>query len=110
MKIQLRDESREYESGVSVLDIASSISEGLARVAVAGKIDGNLVDLNTKIENDCKLEIITQKDFLKYKRKFLSSMFIWSHMPITKKIFLTAGMICTPLTKLILSVLIPQKA
>ena len=55
-------------------------------------------------------EIITQKDFLKYKRKFLSSMFIWSHMPITKKIFLTAGMICTPLTKLILSVLIPQKA
>jgi len=62
MKIQLRDESREYESGVSVLDIASSISEGLARVAVAGKIDGNLVDLNTKIENDCKLEIITQKD------------------------------------------------
>ena len=55
-------------------------------------------------------EIITQKDFLKYKRKFLSSMFIWSHMPITKKIFLSAGMICAPLTKLILSVLIPQKA
>ena len=38
MKIQLRDEVREFEEGVSVLDIAKSISEGLARVAVCGKI------------------------------------------------------------------------
>ena len=34
MKIKLRDEEREYKKGVSVLDIASSISEGLARTAV----------------------------------------------------------------------------
>ncbi len=62
MKIQLRDESREFEKGVSVLDVASSISEGLARVAVAGKINGQLVDLSFKIEDDCALEIVTQKD------------------------------------------------
>ena len=61
MKIKLRDEEREFESGVSVLDIAKSISEGLARVAVCGKIDGELVDLNYAINEDCALEIITNK-------------------------------------------------
>ena len=40
MKIQLRDEVREFDDGVTVADIAKSISEGLARVAVCGKIDG----------------------------------------------------------------------
>ena len=61
MKIQLRDEVKEFESGVSTLDIAKSISEGLARVAVCGQIGDELIDLNTPIENDCKLEIITNK-------------------------------------------------
>ena len=61
MKIQLRDEVREFEEGVSVLDIAKSISEGLARVAVCGKIGENLIDLNQAIVNDCTLEIITTK-------------------------------------------------
>ena len=49
MKIKLRDEEREYDDGVSVLDVAKSISEGLARMAVCGKMDGELVDLNLKI-------------------------------------------------------------
>ena len=62
MEIKLRDEKREFEKGVSVLDIAKSISEGLARVAVCGKVNGSeLVDLNAPIENDCELEIITNK-------------------------------------------------
>ena len=61
MKITLRDEVREFEKGVSTLDIAKSISEGLARVAVCGKINDELVDLNMPIENDCTLEIITNK-------------------------------------------------
>ena len=61
MKIQLRDEVREFDEGVSVLDVAKSISEGLARVAVCGKIDGELVDLNQKLSKDCSLEIITNK-------------------------------------------------
>lgn len=61
MEIQLRDEIREFEEGVSVFDIAKSISEGLARVAVCGKIDGELVDLDYKINRDCALEIITNK-------------------------------------------------
>ena len=61
MKIKLRDEEREFEQGVSVLDIAKSISEGLARVAVCGKIGDELVDLNFKLNEDCALEIITNK-------------------------------------------------
>lgn len=61
MKIKLRDEIKEFNKGVSVLDIAKSISEGLARMAVCGKIDGELVDLNKPLENDCSLEIITTK-------------------------------------------------
>ncbi len=61
MKIKLRDEEREFEKGVSVADIALSISEGLARVAVCGKIGDELVDLNYKINEDCALEIITTK-------------------------------------------------
>lgn len=61
MKIKLRDEEREFEKGVSVLDIAKSISEGLARVAVCGKIGDELVDLNYNLNEDCSLEIITNK-------------------------------------------------
>ena len=61
MKIKLRDEVREFESGVSTLDIAKSISEGLARVAVCGKVDEELIDLNLPIKEDCDLEIITTK-------------------------------------------------
>ena len=61
MKIKLRDEEREYDDGISVLDVAKSISEGLARMAVCGKMDGELVDLNLKIHKDCELEIITNK-------------------------------------------------
>ena len=62
MKIQLRDDYKEFEKGTTVLEIASSISEGLARVAVCGKINDELVDLTAKLEEDCKLDIITNKD------------------------------------------------
>ena len=61
MKIKLRDEVREFDEGVTPLDIAKSISEGLARVAVCGRIGEELVDLNLPIKKDCELEIITNK-------------------------------------------------
>ncbi len=63
MNITLKDGSViEKDSGLTVYQIAQSISEGLARNAVAGKIDGELVDLSTVVENDCSLEIVTMKD------------------------------------------------
>ena len=63
MKVTLKDGSvKEFESSVSVLDAAKSISEGLARAACAGKVNGQVVDLRTVLEEDCELEILTAKD------------------------------------------------
>ncbi len=63
MKVTLKDGSvKEFESSVSVLDAAKSISEGLARAACAGKVNGQVVDLRTVLEEDCELEILTARD------------------------------------------------
>jgi len=60
MIITLKDgSSKEYEGAMSVLDIAKDISEGLARVACAGEIDGQVVDLRTVVDKDCSLNILT---------------------------------------------------
>ncbi len=60
MKITLKGGTvKEYESSMSVLDIAKDISEGLARAATAGKINGDVVDLRTEVSEDCELEILT---------------------------------------------------
>ena len=60
MKITLKDGSvKEYENNMSVIDIAKDISEGLARVACAGEVDGEVVDLRTVIDKDCELNILT---------------------------------------------------
>ncbi len=63
MKITLKDGSvKEYSEEKSVYDIALDISEGLARMACAGEVDGTTVDLRTVIDRDCELNILTQKD------------------------------------------------
>ena len=63
MKIQLKDGSvREYQEAKSVYDIALDISEGLARMACAGEVNGEVVDLRTVLEEDCELNILTAKD------------------------------------------------
>ena len=60
MKITLKDgSSKEYAQSMSVIDIAKDISEGLARVACAGEVDGEVVDLRTVIDKDCELNILT---------------------------------------------------
>lgn len=60
MKVTLKDGSfKEYNSAMSVIDIAADISEELARAACAAEIDGKVVDLRTVIENDCELNILT---------------------------------------------------
>lgn len=63
IKVTLKDNStREYESGVSVLEIAESISSGLARVALAGLVDGKVTDLSFKIEKDSSVNLLTFDD------------------------------------------------
>ena len=53
---------KEYENPLSVLEIAKDISEGLARAACAGEIDGKVVDLRTIVDKDCSLNILTFND------------------------------------------------
>ena len=63
MKITLKDGSvKEYAQAMSVIDIAKDLSEGLARVACAGEVNGEVVDLRTVLEQDCELNILTAKD------------------------------------------------
>lgn len=63
MKIKLKDGSfKEYSEEKSVYEIAADISEGLARNACAGEIDGKIVDLRTVIDSDCELNIVTAFD------------------------------------------------
>ncbi len=63
MKVVLKDERvLEYEAPITAFEIAKSISDSLGKNAVACRIDGSLFDLNTVIEKDCKLEIVTVKE------------------------------------------------
>ena len=71
VKIELKDGSiKEFEQGSSILDIAKSISEGLARVATAGRVNGEVKDLRTVINEDCKLEILTFDNDLDGKKAY----------------------------------------
>lgn len=63
VKVELKDGSKiEVNEGSSILEVAKKLSEGLARNAMAAKIDGEVKDLRTIIEKDCKLEILTFDD------------------------------------------------
>ena len=60
IKITLKDGSmKEYNEGTTVMQVAESISAGLARVALAAEIDGTVKDLSTILEKDCSLNLLT---------------------------------------------------
>ncbi|MCK5300075.1 MAG: TGS domain-containing protein, partial [Candidatus Aenigmarchaeota archaeon] len=50
---------KKLKKGVSVVEIASGISDGLKNAAVAGMINNKIVDLNTKIEKNSEVKILT---------------------------------------------------
>lgn len=63
VKIELKDGSvKTFPSGTTLLDIAGSLSQGLKKNAVVGKIDGKLVDLTTPVTEDVKVELFTYED------------------------------------------------
>lgn len=63
MIITLKDGSvKEYEQAMSIIDIAADISEGLARNACAGLVNGEVKDLRTVLDGDCSLNILTAND------------------------------------------------
>lgn len=63
IKIKLKDgSSKEYNKGISIKEVAESISAGLARVALAGEVDGVVKDLGYKLGNDCSLNLLMFDD------------------------------------------------
>ena len=59
IQVKLKDDVRTYEAGVTVYEVAQSIGAGLAKAACAGRVDGEAVDLRTKLDHDCTVEILT---------------------------------------------------
>ncbi|HET8807718.1 MAG TPA: TGS domain-containing protein, partial [Methylophaga sp.] len=53
---------RQFDHPVSIFDIANDIGAGLARAALAGKVNGKLVDTNHVVDNDANVAIITERD------------------------------------------------
>lgn len=53
---------KEFKHAITVSDIASSIGSGLAKAAIAGRVDGKLVDTSFLVENDASVSIVTNKD------------------------------------------------
>jgi len=63
IQITLPDGSRrEFQGPVTVAEVAASVGAGLAKAALAGKVDGKLVDTSHRIEGDAALAIVTDKD------------------------------------------------
>jgi len=63
ISVRLPDGSaRQFEAPLTVAQVAASIGSGLAKAALAGRIDGKLVDTSFLIERDVELAIITDKD------------------------------------------------
>ncbi|MBN4069819.1 threonine--tRNA ligase [bacterium AH-315-G05] len=90
IKIILKDGSvREAEKGSTVFDVANEISSGLARMAVGGKIDGELVDLSTKVQGDCNLSILRfddeeGKEFFRHTSAHIMAQAVKRLFPNTK--------------------------
>ena len=62
IKVTLKGDVKEFESGVSVADVAKSIGAGLFKSACVAKVNGNVCDLRTVLNEDCEVEIITFDD------------------------------------------------
>ena len=62
IKVDLKGSEKEFESGVSVAEVANSIGMGLFKSACAGKVNGEVCDLRTVLNEDCKVEILTFDD------------------------------------------------
>lgn len=71
IKVTLKDGSIiEVEQGSSILDVAKKISEGLARVATCGRVNGDIKDLRFKLEKNCELTIETFESSLDGKKAY----------------------------------------
>jgi threonyl-tRNA synthetase len=90
LNVSLPDGSvRQLEAGSTIYDVAKSIGPGLAKSAVAGKINGKLVDLDEKVADGCKVEILTDRsaegvDVIRHSTAHLMAMAIQEVFPGTQ--------------------------
>jgi len=90
MHVQLPDGSqREVQDGATVADVAASIGKGLAKAAIAGKVNGKVVDVYTPVPDDAKIEIVTPKseaglDTIRHSTAHLMAMAVQELFPGTQ--------------------------
>jgi threonyl-tRNA synthetase len=90
IRVSLPDGSeKELEQGANVLELAASIGTGLAKAAIAAKIDGELVDLTAVLPDGAKVEIITEKspealDIVRHTTSHLMAQAVKSLFPAAK--------------------------
>lgn len=70
IKVKLKDDVREFDTGITIADVAKSIGMGLYKAALGGKINGEYCDLRTPLTEDCTLEIVTFGDDIDGKKTF----------------------------------------
>ncbi len=90
VNVKLKDGSvREVEKGTSILEVAKQISEGLARMAIGGQLDGESADLTHTIDRDCELSILRfedddGKEFLRHTSSHILAQAVQRLYPGTK--------------------------
>jgi len=90
MHVQLPDGSnKEVPDGATVADVAASIGKGLAKAAIAGKVNGKVVDVYTPVPDDAKIEIVTPKseaglDTIRHSTAHLMAMAVQELFPGTQ--------------------------
>jgi threonyl-tRNA synthetase len=90
MQVELPDGSkREVPDGATLADVAASIGRGLARAAIAGKVNGKVVDVYTPVPDNAKIEIVTPKseaglDTIRHSTAHLMAMAVQELFPGTQ--------------------------
>src|SRR6185369_8586683 len=90
MHVELPDGSkREIPDGATVADVAASIGKGLAKAAIAGKVNGKTVDIYAKVPANAKIEIVTPKseaglDTIRHSTAHLMAMAVQELYPGTQ--------------------------
>jgi len=81
---------REYPQPLTVAEVAASIGAGLAKAALAGRVDGALVDTSFRIERDAQLAIVTDKDadgldIIRHSTSHLMAYAVKELFPVTRR-------------------------
>ncbi|HEV7574014.1 MAG TPA: threonine--tRNA ligase [Thermoanaerobaculia bacterium] len=90
MQVELPDGSkREVPDGATLADVAASIGRGLAKAAIAGKVNGKVVDVYTPVSDNAKIEIVTPKseaglDTIRHSTAHLMAMAVQELFPGTQ--------------------------